>query len=110
MNIWNFILNKLNNNKEVVLLTIINSNGSSPGRQGFKMATSDDDELNGSVGGGVVEYNLVEQAKKLLKSEKKQPFVKGSRYSASHRSITNSSGRFKNSCSFELLIMKLSAE
>ncbi len=76
MNIWNFILNKLNNNKEVILLTIINSNGSSPGRQGFKMAISEDNELNGSVGGGVVEYNLVEQAKKLIEAAKKQPFIK----------------------------------
>jgi len=76
MNIWNFILNKLNNNQEVILLTIIKSNGSSPGRQGFKMAISEDNELNGSIGGGVVEYDLAEQAKKLLKLEKKQPFIK----------------------------------
>ena len=47
-------------------MVVIESNGSSPGRMGFKMAVSEDKELSGSVGGGAMEYSLVEVSKKLF--------------------------------------------
>src|SRR5262249_35750831 len=40
--------------------------GSSPGRQGYKMAVGSDGELFGSIGGGVMEVNLVNQSRQLL--------------------------------------------
>ena len=49
-----------------MLLVVAESSGSSPGRQGYKMAVGDDGELYGSIGGGVMEVNLVEQAKEIL--------------------------------------------
>lgn len=64
MEIWKFISDKLNKNQKLVLLLVIDSNGSSPGRKGFKMAIAEDSELSGSIGGGVMEYNLVEKARK----------------------------------------------
>lgn len=64
MKIWNFIESKLEKGIEVVLLLVIESWGSSPGRKGFKMAVAKDGALMGSIGGGVMEYKLVEQAKK----------------------------------------------
>ncbi|MBN1252431.1 MAG: XdhC family protein [Bacteroidales bacterium] len=76
MNIWNFVLNKLADNKDVMFLAIVESNGSSPGRQGFKMAVSSDNQLFGSIGGGVMEFEMVELSKKLLKSENFKPFLK----------------------------------
>lgn len=66
MNIWNFIETKLNENKKLFLLVIIDSKGSSPGRQGFKMAVCDDNSLFGSIGGGSMEFNLVEKSRKML--------------------------------------------
>lgn len=63
MNIWNFIIEKLNKSEGVVLMVVIDSQGSSPGRKGFKMAVAENGEMNGSVGGGLMEYNLVELAK-----------------------------------------------
>lgn len=50
----------------VMLLIVAESSGSSPGRQGYKMAIGSDGELMGSIGGGVMEVNLVEQSKKIL--------------------------------------------
>jgi len=50
-----------------MLLVVAESSGSSPGRQGFKMAIAED-EIAGSIGGGVMEVRLVEQAK--VKSKK----------------------------------------
>ncbi len=58
MKIWDFILSELKNEKEVMLMIVIDNTGSSPGRQGFKMAVSEDGEMSGSIGGGIMEFNL----------------------------------------------------
>jgi len=50
-----------------MLLVVAESTGSSPGRQGFKMAVAAD-ALEGSIGGGIMEVNLVNQARQLCKS------------------------------------------
>ena len=49
-----------------MLLTVATSSGSSPGRPGYKMAVSSDGELWGSIGGGVMEVQLVEQSRAAL--------------------------------------------
>lgn len=49
-----------------MLLVVAESSGSSPGRQGYKMAVGADGELCGSIGGGVMEVNLVEQSRSIL--------------------------------------------
>ena len=64
MIIWEFIKSNLKLDKKVVLMVVIDSYGSTPGRKGFKMAVAEDGKMNGSVGGGIMEYNMVELAKK----------------------------------------------
>ena len=49
-----------------MLLVVAESSGSSPGRQGYKMAVGADGELFGSIGGGVMEVNLVDDSRKIL--------------------------------------------
>lgn len=49
-----------------MLLIVAESSGSSPGRQGYKMAIGTDGELTGSIGGGVMEVSLVEQSRRIL--------------------------------------------
>jgi xanthine dehydrogenase accessory factor len=61
-----FIETHLQQNKRVVLMVVVESKGSSPGRPGFKMAVAEDGILFGSIGGGVMEVNLVETAKEFL--------------------------------------------
>lgn len=51
--------------EDAILLIVAESSGSSPGRQGFKMAVAGD-ELCGSIGGGVMEVNLVNRARETL--------------------------------------------
>ncbi len=59
-----------------MLMTVIGREGSSPGKQGFKMAVASDDSFTGSIGGGVMEHRLVEQSKRLLKQKVlPQPFL-----------------------------------
>ena len=65
--VWKFIHNHLNNSEPVILLCVVESRGSSPGRPGFKMAVSSSG-MAGSIGGGIMEHKFVELAKEKLKS------------------------------------------
>lgn len=67
MDIWSFIYNEISINNKVVLITVVERNGSSPGVVGFKMAVSENGSMKGSIGGGVMEYNMVELSKKIAK-------------------------------------------
>lgn len=73
--LWFFMHEQLLAKKPVVFLCVVESSGSSPGRQGFKMAVTED-ELSGSIGGGIMEYKFVEMARDLIKKNKEEPVVK----------------------------------
>lgn len=60
--LWRFVADRLGR-QPVTLLIVAESSGSSPGRAGYKMAVAANGELFGSIGGGVMEVALVEQAK-----------------------------------------------
>ncbi len=53
-----------------MLLYVLESKGSSPGRKGFMMAVDRDGKMEGSIGGGIMEHKFVEMAKeKLIQNE-----------------------------------------
>jgi len=64
--IWNFIHKIINSGKKVVLLTVAESSNSSPGRQGFKMVVSEDADVFGTIGGGIMEKDMIEYSLDLL--------------------------------------------
>jgi xanthine dehydrogenase accessory factor len=64
--VWQFIQAKLAAGLHTMLLLVVQSEGSSPGRQGFKMAVAADGNFTGTIGGGIMEFKLVEKAKTLL--------------------------------------------
>lgn len=66
LELWQFIHARLTHRENVMLLVVAKSSGSSPGRAGYKMAVASDGSLCGSIGGGVMEENLVEEARSLL--------------------------------------------
>ncbi len=76
MKFWQQLLSKLEENKKVYLLTVIQNSGSSPGRKGFKMMVAEDGFIYGSVGGGVMEFTLVEEVKTLLQNNDLSIFLK----------------------------------
>jgi xanthine dehydrogenase accessory factor len=76
MKFWQQLLAKLQENKRVYVLTVIQNAGSSPGRKGFKMLVAEDDFIFGSVGGGVMEFALVEEAKQLLSNQQEEILYK----------------------------------
>jgi xanthine dehydrogenase accessory factor len=63
---WQLISKSLLQNIPVMLLYVLESHGSSPGRQGFCMAVNLNGEMEGSIGGGVMEHKFVEMAKEQL--------------------------------------------
>ena len=73
---WKLILKRLQAEKFAALLYVVESNGSSPGRQGFKMAVTKTGELFGSIGGGIMEHKLVELAKDKLRRNEKSILLK----------------------------------
>ena len=76
MKFWKTIASEIENGHNLVLLYVIESSGSSPGRQGFKMAVSNSGLLAGSIGGGIMEHKLVELCKSELLKAKFDPFIK----------------------------------
>jgi len=66
MEAWSFIQEKLETACNVILLWVLHSEGSSPGRKGFKMVVASDGSFDGTIGGGMMEHKLVEKAKSLL--------------------------------------------
>src|SRR5262245_28376482 len=49
-----------------MLLYVLESKGSSPGRQGFFMAVNSQGRMDGSIGGGIMEHKFVELARERL--------------------------------------------
>jgi xanthine dehydrogenase accessory factor len=81
--IWEVIHDCLMHSNPVVLLMILESNGSSPGRKGFKMTVSED-RLVGSIGGGMMEHKFVELAKEKIRSKDHTPLLKFQEHSKSN--------------------------
>jgi len=68
--VWEYIHSKLAEEIPVMLLYVLESEGSSPGRKGFKLAVAKDGTFIGTIGGGIMEIKLVEKAISMLhKSE-----------------------------------------
>lgn len=67
--VWKLVNKSLLAHIPVMLLYVVESNGSSPGRQGFAMAVNANLEMKGSIGGGIMEHKFVEMAKERLKQD-----------------------------------------
>ena len=75
-NLWTFIKNHIEKDGAVILMVVVDSEYSSPGRAGFKMAVSKNKEMIDSIGGGRMEHDLVEDAVKNLNSSKNVLWLK----------------------------------
>jgi xanthine dehydrogenase accessory factor len=64
---WKLIGESLQQQIPVMLLYVLESSGSSPGRHGFFMAVNSRNEMEGSIGGGIMEHKFVEMAKEQLR-------------------------------------------
>jgi xanthine dehydrogenase accessory factor len=107
LELWQFVSERLVRNELVMLLVVAESSGSSPGRQGYKMAIGADGELFGSVGGGVMEVNLVEQSRRILSARPgARSLIEPVRDQIHRKGVPNSSGMIcsgKQTVIFKLL-------
>lgn len=70
LKMWKFIYESLKRNKSILLTVVLESKGSSPGKAGFKIAVSEEVSV-GTIGGGQMEYDLLKECRKILKSKKR---------------------------------------
>jgi xanthine dehydrogenase accessory factor len=64
--IWQLINKSLQQRVPVMLLYVLQSEGSSPGRPGFFMAVNAAGDTEGSIGGGIMEHKFIEMAREKL--------------------------------------------
>ena len=100
---WKLISGSLDKGIAVMLLYVLESAGSSPGRQGFFMAVNETGDTEGSIGGGIMEHKLAEMAKEQLR-DKRDELQAGTIKKQFHdkSSATNQSGMI---CSGEQTIL-----
>ena len=89
MSIWDHIHRHLILGHRLALLTVIESNGSSPGRKGFTMVVDTAGAMTGSIGGGIMEQKLVELARSRLIAGNFSPMIK---YQVHRKEATHHSG------------------
>ena len=100
---WKLIVQSLQQNIAVMLLYVLESHGSSPGRQGFFMAVNANGDMEGSIGGGIMEHKFVEMAKEKLRADSDEPRAGTVRKQVHDKSAaTNQSGMI---CSGEQAIL-----
>jgi xanthine dehydrogenase accessory factor len=76
LDLWIFIYNKINRNIKVNLLIVAESSLSSPGKSGFKMAVSEDVETYGSIGGGIMEFDILNEIRGTLSQPEPVNFIR----------------------------------
>ncbi len=76
LELWTFVKSKLGNNIPVMLLTVADSFKSSPGRAGFKLALAKDENLIGTIGGGIMEHDMLVFARENFNDNEEKTFLK----------------------------------
>jgi len=72
---WTLAAATLRAGQPAVLLCVVRSEGSSPGRQGFKMMVTAE-AVAGSIGGGIMEHKWVELARQRLRAGDYTPLLR----------------------------------
>ena len=73
--VWTLAAASLRAGMPVALLCVVQSEGSSPGRQGFKMAVTET-AVAGSIGGGIMDHKWVELARQHLRAADATPLLR----------------------------------
>ncbi len=76
MTFWENTAAKLESGQSAVVMIVVKSEGSSPGKPGFKMAVSADGEIWGSIGGGNMEFRLAQQCRSMLREKSRDIIIK----------------------------------
>jgi xanthine dehydrogenase accessory factor len=69
--LWNQLVDSLSQERSFAMVTLVETVGSAPQSPGARMLVYDDGSIAGTVGGGAVEYQLIQEARRVL--EEGQP-------------------------------------
>ncbi len=76
LKLWKYISEKNSLDKKVTLLIVANASNASPGRTGFKMAIANDGTSIGTIGGGIMEFNLISEVRNSFTNNNNLNFVR----------------------------------
>ncbi len=74
-NFWESLHQKLSDKQKVFLAFVAHHTPGSPGTTGAKMFISETGEIQGTIGGGIMEYKLIDRAKEILQQEDFTPEI-----------------------------------
>lgn len=66
--LWSFVQEKLSPGEKLILIIVADSNLSSPGKAGFKLVVTQKGELFGTIGGGIMEYNMIRECEEMFRN------------------------------------------
>lgn len=69
------VIEAVEKNEKVALVTVIRASGTSPAKQGLTMAVSEDKSTSGTVGGGSVELNIINTSLDQLEKEENRNYI-----------------------------------
>jgi len=66
LSFWKSVKNTAEAGKRAVLTVVFDAKESTPGKQGFKMIVDEDGNIQGSVGGGIMEHEVIKECIEIL--------------------------------------------
>ncbi len=60
-NFWKQVKEKIDQNIKIIICVVVSHTGSSPGKTGFKLSVDQQGKSYGTVGGGIMELNLLQE-------------------------------------------------
>jgi len=66
LSFWKSVKNIAEAGKRAVLTVVFDAKESTPGKQGFKMIVDEDGNIQGSVGGGIMEHEVIKECLEIL--------------------------------------------
>ncbi len=64
----------LNDQKQVTLVTVIETHGHAPGKTGFKMVVSEESSF-GTIGGGAIEHEAIGISREMMSTHRRDPLI-----------------------------------
>ena len=74
-NIWQWMVDVLEDNNDAILMIVVSSEGSTPSKAGTKMAVTSQGESFGTIGGGALECSLIKKAHSLMVTKSVMPVL-----------------------------------
>lgn len=76
LELWKYAAGIVENGNPLMMTIVMDARESTPGKKGFKMVAGLNGEINGSVGGGKMEFDVIQESIETLKSGPKENYFR----------------------------------